>query len=121
MAKQVARPWRGYRGGAQQARQDGGEIEAAIESVLHLSEVAMGVLGEVEGVIGAAQRALEVAEQGVDRLELRQLDARLAAAGDDALVRAIPRLSSKRISLASQVESRIGVRSRQALAASTFP
>ena len=47
----------------------------------------MGVLGKVEGVIGAAERALEVAQEGVDRLELGQLRARLAAAGDHALVR----------------------------------
>lgn len=46
----------------------------------------MGVLGKVEGVIRAAQRALEVAQEGVDRLELRQLLAGLAAAGDHALV-----------------------------------
>ncbi len=32
----------------------------------------MGVLGEVEGVVGAAERALEVAQVRVDRLELRQ-------------------------------------------------
>jgi hypothetical protein len=46
----------------------------------------MGVLGEIEGVIGTAQGALEVAQEGVDRLELRQLGAGLAAAGDVALV-----------------------------------
>ncbi|EWS52458.1 hypothetical protein X551_04758 [Methylibium sp. T29] len=46
----------------------------------------MGVLGEVEGVVSTAERALEVAQEGVDRLELRQLGAGLAAAGDHALV-----------------------------------
>ena len=46
----------------------------------------MGVLGEVEGVIRAAQGALEVAQKGVDRLELGQPRTGLAAAGDDALM-----------------------------------
>ena len=39
----------------------------------------MGVLGEVEGVVGAAERALEVAQKSVDRLELGQLGTGLAA------------------------------------------
>ena len=43
------------------------QIEAAVESVLGLSEVAMGVLGEVEGVVGATERGLQVAQQRVDR------------------------------------------------------
>jgi len=47
----------------------------------------MGVLGEVDGVIGATERALEVAQEGIDRLELRQLRAGLTIAGDNPLVR----------------------------------
>ena len=46
----------------------------------------MSVFGEVEGVIRAADGGLEVAQQRVDGLELRQLHAGLAAAGDVALV-----------------------------------
>ena len=46
----------------------------------------MGVLGEVEGMIGTAQGTLEVAQEGVDRAQLRQSDATLAPAGDQALV-----------------------------------
>ena len=46
----------------------------------------MGVLGKVEGVIRATQGTLEVAQVRVDRLELRQLGAGLAATGDYALV-----------------------------------
>ena len=34
-------------------------------------EVAVGVLGEVESVVGAADGGLEVAKQRVDGLELR--------------------------------------------------
>ena len=45
----------------------------------------MSVLGEFEGVIRATQGAIEVAVR-VDRLELRQPRAGLAATGDDALV-----------------------------------
>ena len=55
-----------------------------VESVLGLSEVAISVLGEVEGVIRAAQGALEVAQEGVDGLELGQLGTGLAATGANA-------------------------------------
>src|SRR6516162_2079728 len=62
------------------------QIESAVESVLGLGEVAMGVLGEVEGVVSTAERALEVAQEGVDRLELGQFRAALAASGDDTVM-----------------------------------
>ena len=42
----------------------------------------MGVLGKVEGMVGAHERGLEVAQQRIDGLELGQLGAGLAAAGD---------------------------------------
>ena len=38
-----------------QASQNGAQIEATVESILGLSEVAMGVLGEVEGVVGTTE------------------------------------------------------------------
>ena len=57
-----------------------------VESVLGPGEVTMRVLGEVEGMVGAAQGALEVARHGVDRAELRQLGAGLAASGDHVFV-----------------------------------
>lgn len=69
-----------------QARQDGVQIEATVESILGLGEVTMRVLGKVEGVTGAAQRSLEVAQEAIDRVELRQFSAGLAAAGYDALM-----------------------------------
>ena len=46
----------------------------------------MGVLDEVEGVIRATQGALEVAQEGIDRAELRQRGAGPAPASDHALV-----------------------------------
>lgn len=66
--------------------QDGAHVEPAIEAVLELGEVAVGVLGKTEGMVGPADRGLQVAQQRVDGLELRQLHARPATAGDDALV-----------------------------------
>ena len=80
------RRWVGGAGGARKASRQGAKIEATVESVWGLSEVAMGVLGQVEGVLRAAQGMLEVAQEGIDRAELRQLGAGLAATGDDALV-----------------------------------
>ena len=46
----------------------------------------MGVLDEIKGVVRARQGRLEVAQQGIDGLELRQLDALGAAASDCWLV-----------------------------------
>ena len=47
--------WRRWGGeqALQQARQDGFHVEAAIEAELELGEIAVRVLGEVEGVVGA--------------------------------------------------------------------
>lgn len=37
----------------EQTLQDGRQIEATIETILDLGKIAMGVLGKVEGVVGA--------------------------------------------------------------------
>ena len=42
----------------------------------------MGLLAKVEGVVGDLKRGLEVAQQRIDGLELRQLGAALATAGN---------------------------------------
>lgn len=42
---------------------DGQEVEAPIEEVLNLGPVAIGVLLEAEGTVGARQRGLDVAQQ----------------------------------------------------------
>lgn len=59
---------------------------AASTREVELGEVAVSVLGEVEGVVRAADGGLEVAQQRVDGLELRQLHAGLSAARDVAFM-----------------------------------
>lgn len=58
------------------------DIEAPVDPVLGLGEIEMGVLGKVEGMVGAGYGALEVAQEDIDRVKLRQPGARIAAAGD---------------------------------------
>jgi hypothetical protein len=50
-----------------------GQIEALVEAVGKGAKVALGVLGVAEGLVGARQHGLEVAQDGVDPLELRQV------------------------------------------------
>src|SRR5690606_9812808 len=78
--------WNCEASGANQASQYGTQIEATVESILGLSEVAMSVLGELEGMVGTAEGALEVTQEGIDRAQLRHPTAGLAAAGDHTLV-----------------------------------
>ena len=59
----------GAAGREDESVEDGAQVEAAVEQVLHLSEVARGVLGESEGVQGAGERGLQVAQDGVDGQE----------------------------------------------------
>ena len=75
-------------GGADQPREDGSQIESAVEQVLDLREVAMSVLGKAEGVIRAGQCSLQIAQNRVDGLELGQFDAGGSAAGDRDLMHA---------------------------------
>ena len=46
----------------------------------------MSVLGEVEGVVSTPEGPLEIAQEGIDRSELRQSGAGLAPTSDHALV-----------------------------------
>ena len=46
----------------------------------------MSVLGEVEGVVSTPEGPLEIAQEGIDRPELRQSGAGFATAGDHALM-----------------------------------
>lgn len=50
-----------------------GQIEAPVESVGERAEVSIGVLGVPESLVGSRQHRLEVAQHGVDPLELRQI------------------------------------------------
>ena len=79
--------WFGDGRGMQEASEDGGQIEAAIETVLNFGEIAMSVFGEIERVVGSSEGGLQIAEQGIDGMELLKLDAGRAAAGDGAVVR----------------------------------
>lgn len=67
-----------------------GSEEAAIcpvEHVLHLTGVAVGVRPEAEGLVGAGQRRLDVAQHGVDGQNVRALGAGRAATGEIRLCR----------------------------------
>jgi hypothetical protein len=68
-----------------QARDHARQVEAAVEAALHLSEVAGGVLVELEAMIRALDGALEVAKEGVHPVKAVQLRA-LSRADDHALV-----------------------------------
>ena len=63
------------------------ELEASIESVGERAEVMTKVFA-VNGVIGAVNRVLDVAEHGVGPGKLRLLDTGRATAGGNAPVRA---------------------------------
>lgn len=51
---------------------DRAQSEAQVESVLELSDVAVCVLRELEGVVGAGQPGLDIAQDRVNSAELRQ-------------------------------------------------
>lgn len=70
-----------------QARQQVAQIEAAIEAIGECGEVAVGMLGPGQRVERAVQRGLEIAEDRVDPLELRQF-VRLAIPDHDGRMRA---------------------------------
>ena len=61
-----------------------------VEAEAVAAEVAPGALVKVEGVEGTAEAGLEVAQQGVDQAELRQVAGGLTA-GEDCLVVAVGR------------------------------
>jgi hypothetical protein len=48
-------PWRAYQR-AEQAVQDGPQVVAPVEEKLHLGEVAVGVFGELDGVVRVGER-----------------------------------------------------------------
>ena len=56
-----------------EARDKSSQVEATIEAIAEGSEVVLGILAVLQGVEGAGQAGLEVAEHGVDPLELRQV------------------------------------------------
>ena len=69
-------------GGPAETGDHGGQIVAAVEAVLELGEIARHVL-VADGVEGAGQTGLKVAEQGVGPLEGGGPDRLLAGTRDD--------------------------------------
>lgn len=57
-------------GGDQQASVKRTQIEAPVEAIAERCEVARGVFLEIEGMVATGQAGLEIAEDGVDPLEL---------------------------------------------------
>ena len=62
------------------------QVVAPVEPELHLGWLAVGVLGDLDGVLGPGQRGLDVAHEGVDRLEFVVRDDGLAIADDLTVV-----------------------------------
>lgn len=80
-------PWFGTRDIDDEASDEAAQIEAAVEPASEGGEIGLGVLGVVEGVKGAGQGGLQVAQHGVDPGELGQI-ARLALPDNDGRVQA---------------------------------
>ena len=69
-----------------EADEDRPQIESPIEAVLRFGEIAIRVLGEVEGMVGPCDRGLEVAKHGVHVAKLRMQHSLSAAAGFDGVI-----------------------------------
>ena len=54
-------------------------METAVEAIGEGGQVALGVFGELEGVIGAAETGLEVPQHGVDPMKGRTVFGRAGA------------------------------------------
>lgn len=72
--------------GGEGLREDDGKVLAMVDAELELGEVAMDVLVEPRGAIGAGQCGLQVAQEDVDALKAFVLSAGTPAAGDDGLM-----------------------------------
>ena len=62
------------------------EVEPAVDAVLGLGQVALAILVEIEMMVGAVDRRLDVGDKGIDPAERLQV-AGLALADDDRTVR----------------------------------
>lgn len=49
------------------------QVETAVESILELGEVTMGVLGEIERMVGSGVRRFQIAQEGINRAKFLQL------------------------------------------------
>jgi hypothetical protein len=75
-------PWGSAGGRAQEPNENDRKIEAPVEAILHFGQIAIGILIEVEGMIGSGHRGLQVGQRRVDPAEGRVLDRLLAGAHD---------------------------------------
>src|SRR3546814_20338846 len=66
------------------------QVETAIESVAEGSEISRRVLSKVEGMVATGQTGLEIADDGVDLLELGDIP-RLASRHDGRAMRTAAR------------------------------
>ena len=90
-------------GSGDEPPEDAAQVEPAVEAVLELGEIAMRVLGELDGVVGAGQGRLEVAQQA------RDLPAAAPAARPSGVVPAVSSLLSSFIWHADQLPPSVGV------------
>jgi hypothetical protein len=81
------RQWLGRDDMANQAGHLFDQVKPAVEAIRKGAQVPVGVLSEVEVLVGAIDLGLQVSQNGVDPGELRQLP-RLALANHDIAVRA---------------------------------
>jgi hypothetical protein len=58
------RPGPGDRRGPEQSRENGRQVEAAVEPVLDFGKIAIGILGEIERMVGAGVGGFQVAQEG---------------------------------------------------------
>ncbi len=72
--------------GVSETPENGAQVEATIEAILDLGQVASGVLGEGERMVGAGDRGLEVAEDRIHPTEFRMLNGGATRTDDDAVV-----------------------------------
>ena len=77
----------GGAGRPDESPEDDPEVEAAVEQVLHLREVAVSVFAVAEGVVRAGKGRLQIAQDGVHGQERWVLDAGRTAAGDVGLMK----------------------------------
>ena len=81
---------------ADQLGQDDRQVAAAVESIFDLSEVAIGVLGEIERMLGSGARGLQITEEGIDCAKFLQFYAGGTIAGNAALVSGARRLAENK-------------------------
>ena len=73
------------KGGHQETRGQGFKMKSSVETIRKCGQVARSVFVEVKGMVGPGEAGLEIAQDGVDPKEIRQLSG-LSARGHGGLV-----------------------------------